>query len=207
MAILADNCIYLASRSARRHDLLKQIGIRHNILLIRATLSRPADVDETPLPEESPADYIYRITHTKAEAGWLHLQQRGLPLLPVLAADTAVVLDGRILGKPRDIRHAEEILQALSGQEHHVYTAVGLTFQGQTRLRLSTTTVRFRDISQREIQAYIAGGEFHDKAGAYAIQGKAAAFIINIEGSYSGVVGLPLFETSQLLEETGISVF
>lgn len=99
------------------------------------------------------------------------------------------------------------MLHALSGQEHQVYTAVGLTFQGQTRLRLSTTTVRFRDISPREIQAYIASGEPHDKAGAYAIQGKAAAFIINIDGSYSGVVGLPLFETSQLLEETGISVF
>ncbi len=203
----AGNCIYLASRSARRRDLLKQIGIRHNILLMREALSRPADMDETPLPEESPADYVYRITHTKSEAGWLRLKQRGLPLLPVLAADTTVVLDGRILGKPQDIGHAEEMLHALSGQEHQVYTAVGLTFQGQTRLRLSTTTVRFRDISPREIQAYIASGEPHDKAGAYAIQGKAAAFIINIDGSYSGVVGLPLFETSQLLEETGISVF
>lgn len=203
----AGNCIYLASRSARRRDLLKQIGIRHNILLMREALSRPADVDETPLPEESPADYVYRITHTKSEAGWLRLKQRGLPLLPVLAADTTVVLDGRILGKPQDIGHAEEMLHALSGQEHQVYTAVGLTFQGQTRLRLSTTTVRFRDISPREIQAYIASGEPHDKAGAYAIQGKAAAFIINIDGSYSGIVGLPLFETSQLLEETGISVF
>lgn len=203
----AGNCIYLASRSARRRDLLKQIGIRHNILLMREALSRPADVDETPLPEESPADYVYRITHTKSEAGWLRLKQRGLPLLPVLAADTTVVLDGRILGKPQNIGHAEEMLHALSGQEHQVYTAVGLTFQGQTRLRLSTTTVRFRDISPREIQAYIASGEPHDKAGAYAIQGKAAAFIINIDGSYSGVVGLPLFETSQLLEETGISVF
>lgn len=203
----AGNCIYLASRSARRRDLLKQIGIRHNILLMREALSRPADVDETPLPEESPADYVYRITHTKSEAGWLRLKQRGLPLLPVLAADTTVVLDGRILGKPQNIGHAEEMLHALSGQEHQVYTAVGLTFQGQTRLRLSTTTVRFRDISPREIQAYIASGEPHDKAGAYAIQGKAAAFIINIDGSYSGIVGLPLFETSQLLEETGISVF
>lgn len=201
------NCIYLASRSTRRHELLKQIGIKHSILVMREASSRPADIDETPIPTESPADYIYRITHTKAEAGWLHLQQRGLPLLPVLAADTTVVLDGRILGKPRNTVHATEILHALSGQEHQVYTAVGLTFQEQTRLRLSTTTVRFRDISQREILAYIASGESHDKAGAYAIQGKAAAFIINIDGSYSGVVGLPLFETSQLLEETGISVF
>lgn len=207
MITTAGSYIYLVSRSARRRDLLKQIGIRHTILLMRETLSRPVDVDETPAPEESPADYVYRITHTKAEAGWLRLKQRGLPVLPVLAADTIVVLDGRILGKPKDTGHAEEMLRALSGQEHQVHTAVGLAFQGQIRLRLSTTMVRFRDISQHEIRTYIASGEPHEKAGAYAIQGKAAAFIINISGSYSGVVGLPLFETSQLLEETGIPIF
>lgn len=207
MTIPAGNSIYLASRSPRRHELLKQIGIRHNILLMREVLSRPADVDETPMPGELPADYVYRVTHTKTEAGWLRLKQRGMPLLPVLAADTIVVLDGRILGKPQDAGQAEVMLRALSGQEHQVYTAVGLAFQGQIRLRLSTTAVRFRDISPREIGAYIASGESHDKAGAYAIQGKAAAFVININGSYSGVVGLPLFETAQLLEETGITVF
>ncbi|WP_300086704.1 Maf family protein [uncultured Nitrosomonas sp.] len=207
MTITTENQIYLASRSARRRDLLKQIGIRHTLLLMRGTLSRPVDVDETPIPGELPADYVYRITHSKAEAGWLRLKQRGLPLYPVLAADTTVVLDGCILGKPENSGHAEEILAALSGQEHQVYTAVGLAFQGQTRLRLSTTTVRFREIGQREIQSYIASGEPHDKAGAYAIQGKAAAFVIHINGSYSGIVGLPLFETCQLLEETGISIF
>ncbi|MXS80354.1 septum formation protein [Nitrosomonas eutropha] len=207
MITTAGSYIYLVSRSARRRDLLKQIGIRHTILLMRETLSRPVDVDETPVPEESPADYVYRITHTKAEAGWLRLKQRRLPVLPVLAADTIVVLDGRILGKPKDTGHAEEMLRALSGQEHQVHTAVGLAFQGQIRLRLSTTIVRFRDISPHEIRAYIASNEPYDKAGAYAIQGKAAAFIINISGSYSGVVGLPLFETSQLLEETGIPIF
>ncbi len=207
MITTAGSYIYLVSRSARRRDLLKQIGIRHTILLMRETLSRPVDVDETPVPEESPADYVYRITHTKAEAGWLRLKQRSLPVLPVLAADTIVVLDGRILGKPKDTGHAEEMLRALSGQEHQVHTAVGLAFQGQIRLRLSTTIVRFRDISPHEIRAYIASNEPYDKAGAYAIQGKAAAFIINISGSYSSVVGLPLFETSQLLEETGIPIF
>lgn len=207
MITTAGSCIYLASRSARRRDLLKQIGIRHTLLLMRETLSRPADVDETLIPGELPADYVYRITHTKAETGWLRLKQRNLPLLPVLAADTTVVLDGRILGKPENAGHAAEILRALSGQEHQVYTAAGLAFQEQTRLRLSITTVRFRDIGQREIQAYIASGEPHGKAGAYAIQGKAAAFVISISGSYSGVAGLPLFETCQLLEETGISVF
>lgn len=207
MITTSGNYIYLASHSVRRRDLLKQIGVRHTLLLMRETLSRPADVDETPIPGELPADYVYRITRTKAETGWLRLKQRGLPLLPVLAADTTVVLDGRILGKPENAVHAEEILRALSGQEHQVYTVVGLTFQEQTRLRLSTTTVRFREISQHEIQTYIASGESYDKAGAYAIQGKAAAFVISISGSYSGVVGLPLFETCQLLEETGISVF
>lgn len=207
MVITADNHIYLVSRSTRRRDLLRQIGVRHTILLMRETLSRPIDIDETPAPGESPADYVYRITHAKAEAGWLRLKQRNLPLMPVLAADTIVILDGRILGKPRDAQHAEEMLRALSGKEHQVHTAVGLAFQEQIKLRLSTTTVRFRDISPYEIRTYIASNESHDKAGAYAIQGKAAAFIININGSYSGVVGLPLFETSQLLEESEIPIF
>lgn len=205
--VLAKKCIYLASRSARRRELLKQIGIRHNILLMRETLSRPADVDETPIPDESPADYVYRIAHAKAEAGWLRLKQRKLPVLPVLAADTVVVLDGCILGKPRDANHAEEMLHALSGRKHQVHTVIGLAFEGQVKLRLSTTTVRFRDIDQREVRAYITSGESHDKAGAYAIQGLAAAFIIEICGSYSGVMGLPLFETAQLLEETGVPIF
>lgn len=203
----AYDSIYLVSRSIRRRNLLKQIGVRHTILLMRETLSRPIDVDEKPEPEETPVDYIYRITRTKAEAGWLRLKERNLPIQPVLAADTIVVLDGRILGKPKDAAHAEEMLQALSGQEHLVHTAVGLVSQGETRLRLATTTVRFRDLSPQEIRTYVASNESHDKAGAYAIQGKAAVFIININGSYSGVVGLPLFETSQLLEETGIPIF
>lgn len=205
--VSAKDYIYLASRSARRRELLKQIGIRHNVLLMRETLTRPVDVDETPLAEESPTDYVYRITHAKAEAGWLRLRQRKLPLSPVLAADTVVVLDGCILGKPRDIEHAEEMLRALSGRKHQVLTAIGLAVHGEIKLRLSSTTVRFRDISQREIKACIASGESHDKAGAYAIQGLAAAFIIEICGSYSGVMGLPLFETAQLLEEAGISIF
>jgi septum formation protein len=205
--VLAKNYIYLASRSARRRELLKQIGIRHSMLLMRETLSRSVDVDETPLPDESPADYVYRITHAKAEAGWLRLRQRKLPFFPVLAADTIVVLDGCILGKPKDADQAEEMLCALSGRKHQVFTAIALAVQGQVKLRLSTTTVRFREINQREIQACIASGESHDKAGGYAIQGLAAAFIIEICGSYSGVMGLPLFETAQLLEEAGISIF
>jgi len=199
--------IYLASRSVRRRELLRQIGIRHSVLLMRETLTRPADIDESPLPNEAPADYVYRVTHAKAEAGWLRLGQRNLPVKPVLAADTVVVLDGCILGKPRDPQHAKTMLGQLSGREHQVYSAIGLAFQQQIRLRLSVSMLRFREISQQEIDAYVAGGEIYDKAGAYAIQGKAAAFIIEMSGSYSGVVGLPLFETAQLLEETGIPVF
>lgn len=201
------NRIYLASRSARRRDLLKQIGIRHSVLLLRETLSRTADVDETPLANELPVDYVCRITHAKAEAAWLRLKQRNLPVLPILTADTIVVVDGRILGKPRNAEHATEMLQTLSGREHQVYTAIGLAHQEQIKLRLSTTTVQFREIGTHEIQTCIARGESHDKAGAYAIQGLAAAFVANINGSYSGVMGLPLFETVQLLEESGVAVF
>ncbi|MDT8363269.1 MAG: Maf family protein [Nitrosomonas sp.] len=201
------HAIYLASRSARRRELLRQIGIRHSVLLMRETLTRPVDIDESPLPNEAPADYIYRVTHAKAETGWLRLGQRGLPIKPVLAADTVVVLDGCILGKPRDPGHAKTILGQLSGREHQVYSAVGLAFRQQIRLRLSVSTLRLREISQQEIDIYVASGEAHDKAGAYGIQGRAAAFIIEMSGSYSGVMGLPLFETAQLLEETGIPVF
>lgn len=201
------NYIYLASRSPRRRELLKQIGVKHSVLLMRETTSRPIDIDETSLPDESPAEYVYRITRAKAEAGWSRLIQRNLPLLPVLAADTIVALDGCIFGKPRDTAHAEEMLQALSGRTHQVITAIALAYQGNIKHRLSITTVRFRDIGKREIQACITSGEAFDKAGAYAIQGLAAAFIIEIFGSYSGVMGLPLFETTQLLEEFGIEIF
>lgn len=199
--------IYLASRSARRRELLRQIGIHHSVLLMRETLTRPADIDEAPLPDEASDDYIYRVTHAKAEAGWLRIGQRGLPVKPVLAADTVVVLDGCILGKPRDPVHAKTMLTQLSGREHQVYSAIGLAFEQQIRLRLSVSTLRLREISPQEIETYVASGEAHDKAGAYSIQGKAAAFIIEMSGSYSGVMGLPLFETAQLLEETGIPVF
>lgn len=205
--IHAENYIYLASRSPRRRELLKQIGIRHSVLLMRETVSRSVDIDETPSPNESPTDYVYRITHAKAEAGWKRLIQRKLPLSPVLAADTVVALDGCIFGKPENAHHAEEMLSTLSGRTHQVLTAIALSSQGNVKNRLSITTVRFRDIGKREIQACINSGEASDKAGAYAIQGMAAAFIVEIIGSYSGVVGLPLFETAQLLEESGIKVF
>lgn len=202
-----DNRIYLASRSLRRRELLKQIGVNYKILLMRETLSRPVDIDETPLPNESPTDYVYRIVHTKAEEGWQRLIQRSLPLFPVLVADTAVTIDGSIFGKPINFSHAEEMLSTLSGRTHQVLTAIAIIIEENIQVRLSTTSVRFREISQHEIRACLTDGKLLNMAGAYAIQGVAAAFIVEISGSYSGVMGLPLFETSQLLEESGIKIF
>jgi len=208
---LPENRIYLASRSPRRRELLKQIGVNFEILLMRETLPRPADVDETPKKGESPTDYVCRIARTKAEAGWMRLVQRGLPLKPVLVADTVVAFKGRIFGKPENAAHAEEMLTALSGQTHQVLTTVAVAAQNKIQECLSTTTVRFRDISRSEIRNYLydkkTSGEAYNKAGAYAIQGKAAVFIMEISGSYSCVLGLPLFETAQLLEKFNIKIF
>ena len=207
---LPENRIYLASRSRRRRELLKQIGVNFEILLMRETLPRPVDVDETPKKGESPTDYVCRIARTKAEAGWKRLVQRGLPLKPLLVADTVVAFKGRIFGKPENPVHAEEILTALSGQTHQVLTSVAVAAQNKIQECLSTTVVRFRDISQSEIRSYLtsgeSSGESYDKAGAYAIQGKAAVFIMEFSGSYSGVLGLPLFEAAQLLEKFNINI-
>ena len=179
---LPENRIYLASRSPRRRDLLKQIGVNFGTLLLREAVPR-------------------------AEIGRARLAERRLPDLPVLAADTIVVLKGRIFGKPENSEHAKEMLRALSGQTHHVFTAVAMSAQNGMRVCLSRSSVRFRNISEQEICSYLAYGESQDKAGAYAIQGTAAVFIAEISGSYSGVMGLPLFETAQLLEESGIKIF
>jgi septum formation protein len=199
--------IYLASRSPRRRELLKQIGVGHESLLLREDLSRGVDVDETPLPGEAPRDYVRRVTQAKAETGWLHVTQRHLPRLPVLAADTAVALGERIMGKPADDSAAVEMLGALSGREHEVLTAVALAFDGRLDMRLSVSTVRFRTLSADEIRRYVLTGEPLDKAGAYAVQGRAAAFISSLAGSYSGVMGLPLCETAELLAEFGIGTW
>lgn len=205
--ILPDNQIYLASRSPRRRELLRQIGVKFNLLLMRETLGRPIDIDEQPLAGETPTDYIYRVVQFKANEGWKRILQRKFPVLPVLVADTIVALDGCILGKPKDILQAEEMLKTLSGRSHQVLTAIGVGIKDKVQIRLSTSTVRFREISEREIRKYLAQNNMLDKAGAYAIQGMAAAFIVEISGSYSGIVGLPLYETAQLLEEAGIELF
>ena len=195
----SDKRIYLASRSPRRRELLKQIGVTFELLLLREHSPRGADIDETLLEGEAPVSYVTRITRAKAESGWRHVKLRRVLAYPVLAADTAVVLDGDIIGKPVDAHHAQEILRRLSGKTHQVLTAVAVAHKEHIDTALSASTVEFRDLGEDEIRRYVASGEPLDKAGAYASQGRAAVFVRAINGSYSGVMGLPLFETAQLL--------
>lgn len=196
-----DRGIYLASRSPRRRELLSQIGVRFHLLLFRARPESPPDVDEALLPGEPPDAYVERIARAKAEAGWKLLRLRNLPLAPVLSADTTVSLGERIFAKPADRKEAAEMLAALSGQRHAVLTAVALKRDDELYSALSRSEVVFKKLSPEEIAQYLATGEADDKAGAYAIQGRAARFIVELHGSYSGVMGLPLYETSQLLEK------
>ncbi len=191
--------IYLASRSPRRRELLRQIGIDFEILLLREHSARQPDVDETPLARENPDDYVRRVCREKAATGWRRLTARGLPRLPVLAADTTVCLDQRILGKPADNAEAAAMLAALSGREHRVLTAVAIQFDAEVEMTVSESIVRFDLLDEAAIAAYVAIGEPLDKAGAYGIQGHAAAFISELRGSYSGVMGLPLYETATML--------
>jgi septum formation protein len=196
-----DRGIYLASRSPRRRELLSQIGVRYHLLLFRSRPESPPDVDETILPNEQPDGYVERVARAKAQAGWRLLRLRNLPFAPVLAADTAVTLDNLILGKPSDRKEAGEMLAALSGRRHEVLTAVALMRDERVDSLISRSEVQFKQLTPEEIAQYVAGGECDDKAGGYAIQGRAARFIIELRGSYSGVMGLPLYETSQLLEK------
>lgn len=201
---MADTRIYLASRSPRRRELLKQIGVKFEVLLLREDLKRGADVDETPLAGEVPADYVLRLSRAKAEVATLQLQHRGLRPNPVLAADTTVVFDGTIIGKPQDAEHAMGILSALSGRQHEVITAIALSHKNRIETRLVPSTVEFRPLTESEIRRYVATGEPLDKAGAYAIQGRGGAFVARINGSYSGIMGLPLAETAELLMQLNV---
>jgi septum formation protein len=195
--------IYLASQSPRRRELLKQIGVRFEMLLLRSDPRRRMDVDETPHAGKSPEDYVRRVCEAKARTGWDALTFRNLPPFPVLAADTTVTLDGDILGKPHDAEDAAAMLRRLSGRSHQVLSAVALAFEERIEIRVSTTTVTFAVLGEERIRRYLLANEAHDKAGAYAIQGHAGAFVQHIEGSYSGVMGLPLFETAELLQLFG----
>jgi septum formation protein len=198
-----DRGIYLASRSPRRRELLTQIGVRYHLLLFRDRPDSPIEINEEPLPGEAPDAYVERVALAKAEAGWKRMMQRNLPHSPVLAADTTVALDGRIFGKPATREEAAGMLAALSGRSHEVLTAIALQYGDRAERALSRSEVRFKDLSQKEIADYVATGEADDKAGGYAIQGRAARFIAELRGSYSGVMGLPLYETAQLLDRLG----
>lgn len=191
MSAGANDWIYLASRSPRRRELLAQIGVRHALIA--------ADVDETAGAAESPRDYVMRLARAKADAGWHALEALGLARAPVLAADTTVALGGRIFGKPLDRADAAAMLSALSGRRHEVFTAVALRLDDGVEAALSASEVRFGELTREAIRAYVDSGEADDKAGAYAIQGRAATFVAELRGSYSGVMGLPLYETARLL--------
>lgn len=203
MAQPLDRSIYLASRSPRRRELLGHIGVKFHLLLFRNRAGAAPDVDEEPLPEEAPRDYVMRVARAKAAVGWQRMQERNLPRHPVLAADTTVALEGRIFGKPADRAEAAAMLGALSGKRHEVLTAVALQYDDEVETALSVSEVQFRELSAQDIQDYVATGEPDDKAGAYAIQGRAALFVSEIRGSQSGIVGLPLYETAQLLQRMG----
>ena len=192
--------IYLASQSPRRRELLKQIGINFEMLLLRSDSRRNITVDETPHPGEEPESYVRRVAQAKAESGYSVLRFRNLPPFPVLAADTTISLDGQIFGKPDSVEHAAAMLQQLSGREHQVLSAVAVVMDQHIEVAVSNSTVRFATLSEDRIRRYLHTREYTDKAGGYAIQGQAGAFIEHLSGSYSGVMGLPLFETVQLLQ-------
>ena len=195
MPVQSERSIYLASRSPRRQELLAQIGVKFKVMEI--------DVDESILNGESPRAYVERLARAKAEAGWRRVEKDNLPRAPVLGADTTVAVDGRILAKPADDRDAAQMLAALSGRLHQVLTAVAVKYDSRLESALSVSEVRFKTLSREEIARYVATGECEDKAGAYGIQGHAARFVAELRGSFSGVVGLPLYETAQLLERIG----
>jgi len=197
--------IYLASQSPRRRQLLEQVGIRHELLLPDA--EEDAEALEALIDGESPDDYVARVTGAKLSAALARRVRRGLPDAPVLCSDTTVALGDRILGKPDDAGHAEAMLASLSGREHRVLTAVALGLpDGRVLSAVNVSQVRFAEIGTERLRAYVASGEPMGKAGAYAIQSQAAAWIAHIAGSYSGIMGLPLFETAQLLREAGFAV-
>jgi septum formation protein len=199
--------IYLASRSPRRRELLTQIGVRFDPLLFRDGARRDPDTDESVLEGETPDEYVKRVTQMKARAGWERVvMRRGLRRMPVLAADTTVALANENFGKPADRDDAIRMLTALAGTQHRVLTAVAVCAEERLELALNVSLVTFATLTPERIKAYVDSGEPFDKAGSYAIQGRAGAFAERIEGSYSGVMGLPLYETASLLRQFGIAV-
>lgn len=198
---LKSDFIYLASQSPRRSQLLEQLGVRHELLLPDG--SEDAEALEQVLPNEAPKAYVRRVTGLKLAAAQSRLLQRGLPPALVLCADTTVALGGTIFGKPDSADDAKRMLRALSNRPHRVMTAIALGYVSEQVTACSESWVTFADMSDPEIDAYVATGESMGKAGAYAVQGRAAAYIAQISGSYSGIMGLPLFETARSLRSLG----
>lgn len=198
--------IYLASKSPRRRELLRQIGVEFELLLLRDHTSRGPEVTEIVLPNERAEDYVARVTLEKAAFAQKTMWWRKLPVRPILSADTCVVLDGRILGKPANAVEAAEMMRALSGRTHQVLTHVAILHNEETLQITQRSDVTFMALSETVIHAYCATNEPYDKAGGYGIQGQAALFIQDIAGSYSGIMGLPLFETGKLLEQAGLRI-
>jgi septum formation protein len=201
--IVSSVSVYLASRSPRRQELLRQIGVGFEEIRLRGAPGRKRDVVEEAHDGEPPLHYVERIARTKATVGWKRMEERKLPPRPVLGADTEVVLGDVIFGKPADVDAARQMIARLSGRRHEVITAVALRFEEQVEVALSVSHVTMRRLTAGEIERYVATGEPFDKAGGYAVQGVAAAFITHLEGSYSGVMGLPLAETAALLARIG----
>ena len=201
----SSNIIYLASKSPRRRELLKQIGVHYELLMMREHAPR-VDIDESPLGDETAHAYVQRIVRLKAETAIQVMRERRLTPRPILTADTTVTLDGHILGKPVDKADATRMLTQLAGESHQVLTAVAIAVDQEIKQVLTTSFVTFGKLSADEIKLYIETGEPMDKAGAYAVQGIAAKFIAKLSGSYSGVMGLPLYETAALLRQCGVQV-
>lgn len=194
--------VYLASQSPRRRQLLEQLGVTYELLLPDA--DEDAEALEAVLPREAPLAYVQRVTQLKLDAALARLKKRGLPAAPVLCSDTTVALGRVILGKPQDDADAVRILRALSGKTHRVLTAVALGTEQQRQQAVSISKVTFATMSDAQIQAYVDSGEPMGKAGAYGVQGRVAAHIAHISGSYSGIMGLPMFETNTLLQGFGL---
>ena len=200
-AAIANDFIYLASQSPRRSQLLEQLGVRHELLL--ADDAEDAEALESVFPNEVPKAYVRRVTGLKLAAAQARLQRRGLPPALVLCADTTVALGGTIFGKPDGVDDAKRMLRSLSNRPHRVMTAIALGYAGQQVAACSESWVTFAYMTDHDIDDYVATGESMGKAGAYAVQGRAAAFIAQISGSYSGIMGLPLFETARSLRSLG----
>ncbi|CAG0962847.1 dTTP/UTP pyrophosphatase [Burkholderiales bacterium] len=198
--------LWLASRSARRQELLAQVGVAFDVLRLRVSPGRAPDVLEVAHDGEPALHYVERIARSKAIAGWQAMVARGLEARPVLGADTEVILDGEVFGKPADERAAKAMLARLAGRTHDVVTAVALRWKEETHFAMSASKVTLAPLSRAAIASYVASREPFDKAGGYAIQGRAAVFVARLDGSYSGVMGLPLAETAALLARAGFPI-